>query len=60
MPNIDNPRAKIKRDIIYGAVMDGWKVRKLNSGGIELVKANKDVSPEINVKKILDELLARF
>ena len=60
MPIIENPETQIKRNIIYGAVMDGWKVRKLNSGGIELVKANKDISQEVNVKKLLDELLARF
>lgn len=60
MSNIENPHMKIKRNIIYGAVMDGWKVRKLNSGGIELEKASKDITKEVNVKKILDELLARF
>ena len=56
--NVDN--IKIKRDIIYGAVMDGWKVRKLNSGSIELVKENKNIPREVNVKKLLDELISRF
>lgn len=48
---------KMKKEIIYNAVMDGWKVRKLKTDKIELTKAKKNINENIDIQKILKELI---
>ena len=48
---------KIKKEIIYNAVMDGWKVKKLKTNKIELTKTKNANNENIDLEKVIKELI---
>jgi hypothetical protein len=56
----NNIKNNIKKDIIYNAVMDGWKVKRLKKDKIEISKSKNEINEinEINnVNVILNKLM---
>jgi hypothetical protein len=53
-----NANIDVKKNIIYNAVMSGWKVKKLKKDKIEISKSKKHIGEHIDEHLILNKLIS--